>query len=55
MGLVMSLCDQVTVLANGRVIADSTPEVVAYDEAVIAAYLGDSSDDNGSRPAQVNT
>jgi len=55
MGLVMSLCDQVTVLANGRVIADSTPEVVAYDDAVIAAYLGDSSDDNGSHPAQVNT
>jgi branched-chain amino acid transport system permease protein len=55
MGLVMSLCDQVTVLANGRVIADNVPEVVAYDEAVIAAYLGDSSGDNGSRTAQVNT
>ncbi|HEY5200126.1 MAG TPA: branched-chain amino acid ABC transporter ATP-binding protein/permease [Acidothermaceae bacterium] len=55
MGLVMSLCDQVTVLASGRVIADNVPEVVAYDEAVIAAYLGESSGDNGPRPAQVNT
>ena len=55
MGLVMSLCDQVTVLANGRVIADNVPEVVAYDHAVIAAYLGDSSDDDGTRTVQVNT
>jgi branched-chain amino acid transport system permease protein len=42
MGLVMSLCDRVTVLANGAVIADDVPEVVANDPGVIAAYLGDS-------------
>jgi len=38
----MSLCDRVTVLANGAVIADDVPEVVANDPEVIKAYLGGS-------------
>jgi branched-chain amino acid transport system permease protein len=42
MGLVMSLCERVTVLAGGRVIAEGTPEQVAGTPAVIEAYLGDS-------------
>jgi branched-chain amino acid transport system ATP-binding protein/branched-chain amino acid transport system permease protein len=41
MGLVMSLCEQVTVLANGRVIADGSPDQVSRDRQVIEAYLGD--------------
>jgi branched-chain amino acid transport system permease protein len=41
MGLVMSLCDRVTVLASGAVIADGTPPEVAATPAVIEAYLGD--------------
>jgi branched-chain amino acid transport system permease protein len=42
MGLVMSLCERVTVLAGGTVIADGAPVEVARDHAVIEAYLGDS-------------
>ncbi|MGI5290156.1 ABC transporter permease subunit [Nonomuraea polychroma] len=44
MGLVMSLCDQVTVLSSGKVIADGQPGDVAVHPDVIAAYLGDSMD-----------
>jgi branched-chain amino acid transport system permease protein len=42
MGLVMSLCERVTVLASGGVIADGTPAEVARAPQVVAAYLGDS-------------
>ena len=38
--LVASLCEGVTVLERGRILASGTPEAVFNDEAVMAAYMG---------------
>ena len=45
MNFVMGVCDQVVVLDFGTMIAAGPPEQVRSDPAVIAAYLGDESDD----------
>ena len=41
MDMVMSLCDRIVVLAQGRVISTGTPTEVAEDPAVLDAYLGE--------------
>ena len=39
-GFVMQLCDEVYVLAEGRLLFHGPPEAVQTDDSVIAAYLG---------------
>jgi branched-chain amino acid transport system permease protein len=53
MGLVMSLCERVTVLDSGTVIAEGSPAEVAQNPAVLAAYLGRSQ--QPGRPASLPT
>ena len=40
MSLVMGICDHITVLDFGEVIAEGTPEEIQRNDAVIEAYLG---------------
>ena len=41
MDLVMSICDRITVLDFGKVVAHGAPDEVRNEPAVIDAYLGE--------------
>jgi branched-chain amino acid transport system permease protein len=51
MDVVTSLCDVVTVLDGGRVIAEGKPDQVKREPRVIAAYLGSAAPSPGAAPA----
>ena len=51
MRLVLDVCDRVTVLDAGRVIAEGPPAEVRADERVVAAYLGRGTTGGGARLA----
>ena len=50
MGLVMDVCEHITVLDHGITIAAGKPEAVQNDPAVIEAYLGVSEDEAEDEP-----
>jgi branched-chain amino acid transport system ATP-binding protein len=43
MGLVMDICEQITVLDHGEIIAHGPPKTIQNDSTVITAYLGSES------------
>ena len=49
---VLKLSDRITVLHEGRLIADGEPAAIAADEAVIAAYLGARSEERAAAHAR---
>ncbi|MGD6777062.1 ABC transporter ATP-binding protein [Sutcliffiella horikoshii] len=48
MDMILDLSDSVTVLFNGKLLADGTPEEIMKNETVQSAYLGGLYDDNAS-------
>jgi branched-chain amino acid transport system ATP-binding protein len=45
MDVVMSVSDRITVMHNGSVLAEDTPQAIAADPRVQQAYLGELYDD----------
>ena len=54
MNFVMGVCDEIVVLDFGKMIASGSPEEVRTNPAVIAAYLGEETDEHGN-PVSAST
>ena len=52
MEFVMGLCDQVTVLDSGSVVAAGPPDIIRTDRRVLDAYLGEDLDEDDADPGQ---
>jgi branched-chain amino acid transport system permease protein len=50
--LVLSLADQIHVLAQGQIVAEGTPEEVEHHPAVLREYLGVNPEDGEGRPIE---
>jgi neutral amino acid transport system ATP-binding protein len=50
MEFVMGLCDQVTVLDSGSVVATGPPDIIRTDRRVLDAYLGEDLDEELDQP-----
>ena len=51
MEFVMGLCDRVTVLDSGSVVAAGPPDIIRTDQRVLNAYLGEDVEDD-QEPAE---
>jgi ABC-type branched-subunit amino acid transport system ATPase component len=49
--LVLSVCDRITVLANGAVLTSGTADEVRHDPRVLEVYLGAARDDDAESAA----
>ena len=54
MEFVMGLCDQVTVLDSGTVVAAGPPDIVRTDRRVLDAYLGEDLEDDDPDPRRAH-
>ena len=52
MEFVMGLCDRVTVLDSGSVVAAGPPDIIRTDQRVLNAYLGEDLPDNDPHPGE---
>jgi ABC-type branched-subunit amino acid transport system ATPase component len=48
----MGLCDRITVLDSGGVVATGPPDIIRTDRRVLNAYLGEDLDDDDPDPGE---